>query len=93
MFEFPHSPPSGYSYEFDTPKTGVVRIWIVNHYPFSYTPKQVKSVWGFYKMNKKTYHAPVNSGKVGEMVDIDKTTPYTAMQILKPLTPTIMNFI
>ena len=93
MIEFPHTPPEGYSYEFDDFKRGIIRIWCVNHYEFSYTSKQVKSVWGFYKPSKKTYHAPIRSDKVGDVVDIDKTTPYTAMQILKPLTPTIMNFI
>jgi len=92
-FEFPHAPPQGYSYDFDTPSRGVVRIWIVNHYQFSYTSEQVKSVWGFYKPKTKKYHAPVNSKKVGDVVDIDNTTPYSAMQILKPLAPTVLNFL
>ena len=93
MIEFPHVPPKGYSYEFDTPSRGVVRIWIVNHYQFNYTSEQVKSVWGFYKPKTKKYHAPVNSKQVGNAVDIDNTTPYSAMQILKPLAPTVMNFL
>ena len=93
MIEFPHVPPKGYSYEFDTPSRGVVRIWIVNHYQFSYTSEQVRSVWGFYKPKTKKYHAPVNSKKVGDVVDIQHTTPYSAMQILKPLAPTILSFV
>jgi len=93
MIEFPHVPPQGYSYEFDTPSRGVVRVWIVNHYQFSYTSEQVRSVWGFYKPKTKQYHAPINSKQVGSVVDIDKTTPYSAMQILKPLTPTVLNFM
>ncbi len=93
MIEFPHLPPEGYSYEFDTPKRGVVRIWCVNHYQFSYTSKQVRSVWGFYKPSKKTYHAPVNSTKVGDVVAIVDTTPYNAMQILKPLAPNVLSFL
>lgn len=93
MIEFPHNPPQGYSYEFDTPKRGVVRIWCVNHREFSYTSEQVRSVWGFYKPKTKQYHAPINSKRVGSVVDIDKTTPYSAMQILKPLTPTVLNFM
>jgi len=93
MIEFPHVPPTGYSYEYDTPSRGVVRIWIVNHYQFSYTSEQVKSVWGFYKPKTKKYHAPINSSKVGDVVDIDDTTPYTAMQIIKPLKPTVLNFV
>ena len=93
MFEFPHVPPKGYSYEYDTPSRGVIRVWIVNHYQFSYTSEQVKSVWGFYKPKTKKYYAPIDSKKVGTEVSIDKTTPYSAMQILKPLAPTIMNFL
>jgi len=93
MIEFPHVPPKGYSYEFDSPTRGVVRIWIVNHYQFSYTSEQVRSVWGFYKPKTKQYYAPINSKQVGNVVDIDKTTPYSAMQILKPLTPTVLNFV
>ena len=93
MIEFPHVPPKGYSYEYDTPSRGVVRFWIVNHYQFSYTSEQVKSVWGFYKPKTKKYYAPINSKKVGAEVSIDKTTPYSAMQILKPMTPTVLNFI
>lgn len=93
MIEFPHVAPKGYSYEYDTPSRGVVRIWIVNHREFSYTSEQVKSVWGFYKPKTKKYYAPINSKKVGDEVSIDNTTPYSAMQILKPLTPTVLSFI
>ena len=89
----PHQPPEGYSYEFDTPSRGVVRIWIVNHYQFSYTSEQVRSVWGFYKPKTKKYHAPINSKKVGEVVNPDDTTPYSAMPILKPLAPTVLSFV
>jgi len=93
MLEFPHIPPKGFSYEFETFKRGVIRIWCVNHYQFSYTTKQVKSVWGFYKPSKRAYHAPINSMKVGDVVDINKTTPYSAMPILKPMRPSILDFI
>ena len=89
----PHEPPEGYSYESDSPKRGLVRIWIVNHYQFSYTSEQVKSVWGFYKPKTKKYHAPINSTKVGDAVDPHDTTPYSAMQILKPLAPTVLSFV
>ena len=92
MIEFPHVAPKGYSYEFEDYKRGVIRIWIVNHHEFVYTTEQVKSVWGFYKPSKKSYYAPINSNKVGDVVDIDDTTPYTAMQILKPLAPTVLSF-
>ena len=93
MIEFPHVPPQGYSYDFDTPKRNIVRVWCVNHREFSYTSEQVRSVWGFYKPKTKQYYAPKNSKQVGEVVDINNTTPYSAMQILKPLTPTVLNFL
>lgn len=93
MIEFPHVPPQGYSYDFDTPSRGIVRIWCVNHREFSYTSEQVRSVWGFYNTKTKKYHAPKNSKQVGDVVDIDNTTPYSAMQILKPLAPTVLSFV
>ena len=93
MIEFPHVAPQGYSYEFDTPKRNLVRVWCVNHREFIYTSEQVRSVWGFYNTKTKKYHAPINSKKVGDVVDIDDTTPYSAMQILRPLAPTVLSFI
>ena len=78
---FIHKPPEGYSYECDTPSRNLVRIWIINHYQFTYTSEQVKSVWGFYKPKEQSYHAPINSKQVGEKVDIDSTRPYSAMRI------------
>ena len=93
MIEFPHVPPKGYSYEFDTPKRNLVRVWCVNHREFSYTSEQVRSVWGFYNTKTKKYHAPINSKQVGDVVDINDTTPYSAMQILRPLAPTVLSFV
>ena len=52
-----------------------------------------KTIWGFYNTKQRTYYAPVNSTKCGDQVDISDTTPYTAMQILKPLAPTVLNFL
>lgn len=92
MIEFPHVPPKGYSYQFEAFKRGVIRVWIHNHAEFSYTSEQVKSVWGFYKTKTKEYHAPVNANKVGDVVDINDTTPYSAMQIVKPLRPSVLAF-
>ena len=92
MIEFPHTAPKGYSYEFENYKRGVVRVWILNHGEFVYTEEQVKSVWGFYKTKTKEYHAPVNAKKVGDVVDIRDTTPYSAMQIVKPMRTSVLAF-
>jgi hypothetical protein len=94
MFEFPHVAPSGYSYEIMPHKRNILSIWICNHGKFSYTnDSPVKSIWGFYNTKTSKYFAPVNSKTVGKEVDITKTTPYSAMQILKPLAPSILSFL
>lgn len=93
MFEFLHKPPKGYSYEFENFRSNVVRIWIVNNGFFSYTDKQPKSIWGFYNVRKKTFHAPIRSDKVGDVVNFSDTTPYSAMQILRPMRPSVLSFV
>ena len=40
-----------------------------------------RSIWGFYNTKTKQYHAPINSKKVGAIVPVEKTSPYSAMQI------------
>lgn len=85
-FDFPHQPPEGYSYEFQEFNTRLVSIWLCHTYPFTYTTKSVKSIWGFYSPKKREYYSPINSTKCGNKVDIKSTSPYTAIQIkLTPL--------
>jgi len=91
--DFIHKAPKGYSYEVQSFKRNLLAIWICNHGQFSYTDKTPKSIWGFYNIKKQCYHAPINATKQGDTIDIHKTTPYTAMQIVKPLRPTISNFL
>ena len=81
MIEFPHQSPKGYSYEIQQFKRHVYAIWIVNHGEFSYTDTPPKSIWGFYSSKKKEYYAPIDSKKVGAIVRIEDTTPYSAMVI------------
>jgi len=80
--EFPHKAPEGYSYETESFKRNVISIWIRNHHEFSYNGGgSVRSIWGFYNSKTKSYYAPINSKTVGKQVNIDRTTPYTAMQL------------
>ena len=84
MFEFPHTPPTGYTYEIVSHRRNILSIWICNHGKFSYTDDTpVKSIWGFYDTKKKCYHAPINSTKHGNTIDFRDTTPYSAMPLLK----------
>lgn len=80
--EFPHKAPKGYSYEQTDFKRNVTAIWILNHSKFSYCGNRiVRSIWGFYNSKTKCFYAPINTKTIGNKVDIDKTTPYTAMQL------------
>ena len=80
--EFPHHPPKGYSYEFEEFKRGVVSIWLCCHRKFVYNGgAPTKTIWGFYNSKKGEYYAPINASKCGDMVNIQDTSPYSAMQL------------
>jgi hypothetical protein len=98
--DFPHKAPEHYYYECKDFKRNVVAVWLCNTQSYAYTTDSpIRTIWGFVKFKRTkrstthTYHAPINSNKVGAEVDINDTGVYTAMQILKPLTPTILNFL
>ena len=85
--DFPHTAPDGFRYEVTQPKRNTLAIWLCHPAVYSYTNDPVKTIWGFVKTTggkrstKTTYHAPINSNKVGEVVDIKNTRPWTAMKI------------
>lgn len=93
--EFPHSPPEGYSYQFQQHNASTLSIWLLHHrrYVFCDDDQPVRTIWGFVKTrttkkrgSESTYFAPINSNKIGKEVDIKFTTPFTAMQLnLNPL--------
>jgi hypothetical protein len=80
MIDFPHLPPEGFSYSFESFNARYDAIWIVNHGSFSYRNTPPKSIWGFYSSKKGKYYAPINSKKVGKEVSIKDTTPYSSMK-------------
>jgi hypothetical protein len=81
--EFPHHAPQGYSYEFEESKRNTVAIWLRHSAVYDYNlGKSVRTIWGFFNTKTKSYHLPINSSTVGGVVDIESTTPYSAM-ILK----------
>tara|TARA_B100000902_G_scaffold201730_1_gene192232 strand:- start:2298 stop:2597 length:300 start_codon:yes stop_codon:yes gene_type:complete len=91
--DFIHDPPKNYTYEVKEFKRNVLGIWCCNHTQFVFNDGAIsKTIWGFYNVKKQCYYAPINSRKQGSEIDIRKTTPYTAMQIVKPMRPTISNF-
>lgn len=85
--KFHHKAPKGYHYEQTQFKRNVTAIWICDERRYDYNNgKSVRCIWGFYDSKKGTYHAPINSSTVGDVVDPKNTTPYSAMQLkLTPL--------
>ena len=85
--EFPYEAPKGFEYWTEDFTKTTVRIWIRNLDSFVYNGgKYPSSVWGFYNRRTKKYHAPINFKRRGDVVNIDDTTPYSAMQLnLTPL--------
>jgi len=80
LVEFPHTAPKGYSYEQVSFKRNVIAIWIHNHRKFSYNNGgTATSIWGFYNTKTKCFHSPINSKTVGNQVNIEDTSPYSAM--------------
>jgi len=83
---FPHKAPKGFSYEVESHKSNIIAIWLLHHREYCYSSDPVRTIWGFYNTRKGCYHAPINSTKHGDQVDISNTRPYTAMQLkLTPL--------
>ena len=80
MIDFPHLPPEGFSYSFESFNARYDAVWIVNHSEFSYRDTPPKSIWGFYNPKKQQYYAPINSTKVGDKVSVNDTSPYSAMK-------------
>ena len=85
---FYHNAPEGYSYECEEYKKNLLRIWLLHPDVYSYTTDSVRTIWGFCKTKTTakrgtthTYHAPINSNKVGKEVCINDTTSFTSMQI------------
>ena len=88
---FIHSPPEGYSYETIPFKTSTVAIWINGSCStlFNLNSKS-HCIWGFYNTQQRQYYSPITSTKQGDKIDINHTTPYSAMK--RNLTPLEMAF-
>jgi len=80
--DFIHEAPDGYRYESVQFKRSIVAIWTVCSRRFTYNSgDESRCIWGFYDTKKRAYYAPINSKQIGAQVDINSTTPYSAMQL------------
>ena len=87
---FIHEPPTeDHFYEEVCFKTNVIAIFLVYRPGYLFNGNNPhRTIWGFCKTKTTakrgtthTYHAPINSNKIGAEVDINDTTPFTAMQL------------
>ena len=80
LLEFPHKAPEGMHYEQTDFKRNLIAIWIHYDRQFDYNlGDSVRCIWGFYNTKTRNYHAPINSSTVGDIVSVERTTPYSAM--------------
>jgi len=91
---FIHTPPTdNHWYEEVRFKNNVIAIFLVYGpgYLFNnFNPH--RTIWGFYNTKKQQFHAPKDIKTVGDVVNIEDTTPYTAMQLnLNPLMQCLMS--
>ena len=91
--DFPHFPPNDYKYKVIRKNSSLLSIWTVYQREFVYNNGDESAcIWGFYNPKKREYYAPINATKVGDKVDINSTSPYTAMKLnLNPLMQCLMN--
>jgi len=81
--DFPHVAPNNCYYEYKDFRKNVLSIWLCDRTTYNYTTRSpINTIWGFYNTKTRQYHAPINSKKIGKVVGIDKTSAYTAMQIV-----------
>ena len=73
--DFIHEAPPRFRYRTAKFKANVISIWCdhLDNYCFS-NGDQVSTIWGFYNTKKRQYFAPINSKKIGAVVDINSTT-------------------
>ena len=58
--DFTHEPPENYTYEVETFRRNVLRIWCCNHAEFTYNGGvPAKTIWGFYNVKQRAYLSPV----------------------------------
>jgi len=88
----PHKPPKNYSYESRKHNRLFISIWLHCHRRFVYNGgASTYTIWGFYNTKTKQFHAPINSKTIGDVVEINDTSPYTSMPLnLNPLMQCLM---
>lgn len=87
LIEIPFDPPEGYHYEVTEHKRNVMAVWLCGGPTYLYKGGETaRTIHSFYNTKKGTWHAPVDTKKVGDEVQLNQIRPWTAMQLnLNPL--------
>ena len=69
-----------------TPKLSRESGFAISLVLFILTVETASSVWGFYDSRKGTFLSPINAKRPGKPIDIEDTSPFSAMRLnLNPL--------
>lgn len=78
--DLPHTAPAQHWYVISEHNARFWRVDLFHPDKYSYTTKQVTTIWGFINKKNRQIHSPVNSKTVGTIIDPKLTTQWTAMQ-------------
>ena len=85
-FDFPHQPPKECEYKVQPFKRNIIAIWLHNYTVTLSGNPYSPTIWGFYSTKKGQYYSPITSTEQGNQVNLNRTTPYSAMvRNLNPL--------
>lgn len=84
--KLPFKAPENWKYSKTKFNSKFDAIWLISTRKWDYTNEEVKCIWGFVNLKTNKIHAPINAQKPGSVVELERTTPYTAMPLkLNPL--------
>lgn len=78
--DLPHTAPDAHKYVISEHNSRFWRVDLWHPDKYSYTTKQVTTIWGFISKSNRQIYSPVNGKTVGKVIDPKLTTKWTAMQ-------------
>jgi len=78
--DLPHQAPQDHRYVISEHNARFWRVDLWHPDKYSYTTKQVTTIWGFIHKKSNAIYSPVNSKTVGTIIDPKLTTKWTAMK-------------
>jgi len=89
----PFDPPEGYHYVVEDHNRDYMAVWMVHHFPYSYTTEKVRTIWGFVRRRTLEIVSPTNAKTPGKVVSLDQVTRFSALPLLNKPKPSVLNFL